>query len=60
MLKALGYSVIDYIEEEDSSFTPKLDTFEDLEILSFAQCKKVTWKSASKLGEYFERRKKII
>jgi len=31
MLKALGYSVVDYIEEEDSSFTPKLDTFEDLE-----------------------------
>tara|TARA_B100000131_G_C18125555_1_gene614561 strand:- start:5762 stop:7771 length:2010 start_codon:yes stop_codon:yes gene_type:complete len=31
MLKALGYSVIDYMQEEDS-FIPKLDIFEDIEL----------------------------
>ena len=30
MLKALGYSVIDYVEEDDA-FIPKLDGFDDIE-----------------------------
>ena len=31
MLKALGYSVIDYTQDEES-FTPKLDTFDDIQV----------------------------
>jgi Ran GTPase-activating protein (RanGAP) involved in mRNA processing and transport len=34
-----------------------LDTFQSLEILSFANCNKVTMKSVNKLNEYFEKRK---
>ena len=44
-------------EITDSGIHAILDTFDDLEICSFAQCKNVTWVAASMLGEYFEKRK---
>tara|TARA_A100001011_G_scaffold395396_1_gene490275 strand:+ start:2506 stop:4509 length:2004 start_codon:yes stop_codon:yes gene_type:complete len=32
MLKAMGYSVVDYVQDEsDFSFSPKLDTFDDID-----------------------------
>ena len=54
-LKELVLNRCDKITDE--GLENVLDTFQGLEILSFAHCKKVTMKSVNKLNEYFEKRK---
>jgi hypothetical protein len=54
-LKELVLNRCDKITDE--GLENVLDTFQGLEILSFAHCKKVTMKSVNKLNDYFEKRK---